>query len=41
MIRCDHEKNTGSDYTIWKDMFNSFINDIVLTEIFRRGSRFT
>jgi hypothetical protein len=41
MIIYDHEKNSGLDYTIWMDMFKSFINDTALIEIFRRGSRFT
>jgi hypothetical protein len=41
MIIYDHEKNSGLDYTIWMDMFKSFINDIALIEIFRGGSRFT
>jgi hypothetical protein len=27
MIRFMHEKSNGSEYTIWMDMFNTFIND--------------
>jgi hypothetical protein len=40
MIRYAHEKSPGSEYTIWMDMFNYFINDIVMIEVVRRGSRF-
>jgi hypothetical protein len=40
MIRYVHEKSNGSEYTIWMDIFNSFINDIALIEIIRGGSRF-
>jgi hypothetical protein len=41
MIIYAHEKNTGSNYTLWMDMFNYFINDSILIEIFRGGSMFT
>jgi endonuclease/exonuclease/phosphatase family metal-dependent hydrolase len=41
MIRFVHEKSNGSEYIIWMDMFNSFINDTALIEIIRGGSRFT
>jgi hypothetical protein len=35
------KKSNGSKYTIWMDMFNSFINDTALIKIIRGGSRFT
>jgi hypothetical protein len=35
LIRYVHEKSNGSEYTIWMDMFNSFINDAALIEIVR------
>jgi hypothetical protein len=41
MLRYVHEKSNVSDYTIWMDMFNSFIIDTALTEIIRWGTRFT
>jgi hypothetical protein len=41
MIRYAHEKSTGTNYTIWMDMFNSFINDTTTIEMIREGSRFT
>jgi hypothetical protein len=41
MIRYAYEKCSGSDRTVWMDMFNNFINDIALMELVRRGSRFT
>jgi hypothetical protein len=41
LIRFVHEKSNESEYTIWMDMFNSFINDTTLIEIVRGGSRFT
>jgi hypothetical protein len=41
MIRYSHEKSTGSDYTVWMNMFNRFINDTALIELVRGGSRFT
>jgi hypothetical protein len=41
MIRYSHEKSSGSDHTIWMDMFNSFINDTAMKEVIRGGSRFT
>jgi hypothetical protein len=41
MIRYPHEKSSGADYTVWMDMFNSFIYDTVLIELIRGGSRFT
>jgi hypothetical protein len=41
MIRFVHEKSNGSKYTIWMDMFNSFINDTTLIEIVRGGNMFT
>jgi hypothetical protein len=34
-------KNIGSNYTIWMDMFNNFINNTNLIELVRGGSRFT
>jgi hypothetical protein len=41
LLRYVHEKSNGSDYIIWMDMFNSFINDAALIEVRRGGSRFT
>jgi hypothetical protein len=41
MIRYIHEKSSGSEYTIWMDMLNCFINDTTLSEVVRGGSRFT
>jgi endonuclease/exonuclease/phosphatase family metal-dependent hydrolase len=41
MIRYLHEKSCGSEYTVWMDMFNNFINDTVLIELVRGGSGFT
>jgi hypothetical protein len=41
MIRFVHEKNNDSDYTIWMDMFNNFINDTALINIVRGDSMFT
>jgi hypothetical protein len=41
LLRYAHEKSSGSDYTIWMDMFNSFINDTTLIDVIRGGSRFT
>jgi hypothetical protein len=41
MIRCPLEKNTGTENTIWMDIFNSFINDTTLIGLIRGGSRFT
>jgi hypothetical protein len=41
MIRYVHEKSSRSDSTIWMDIFNYFINDIAMIEVFRGGSRFT
>jgi hypothetical protein len=41
LLRFVHEKSNESEYTIWMDMFNSFINDTTLIEIVRGGSRFT
>jgi hypothetical protein len=35
LIRYVHEKSNGLEYTIWMDMFNSFINDAALIEIVR------
>jgi hypothetical protein len=37
LIRYIHEKSNGSEYTIWMDMFNSFINDATLIEIVWEG----
>jgi hypothetical protein len=39
LLRYAHEKSNGSDYIIWMDMFNSFINDTILIEVIRGGSR--
>jgi hypothetical protein len=39
LLRYAHEKSNGSDYIIWMDMFNSFINDTTLIEVIRGGSR--
>jgi hypothetical protein len=41
MLRYVHEKSNVSNYTIWMDMFNSFIIDTALSEIIRWGTRFT
>jgi endonuclease/exonuclease/phosphatase family metal-dependent hydrolase len=41
MIQYAHEISSGSEYTIWLDMFNSFINDTSIMESVRGGSRFT
>jgi hypothetical protein len=41
LLRYVHEKSNGSEYTMWMDMFNYFINDTDLIEIIRGGSRFT
>jgi hypothetical protein len=35
------KKSSESDYTIWMDMFNSFIHDTAMIEVVRGGSRFT
>jgi hypothetical protein len=40
MIRYVHEKRNGSNYTIWMDMFNNFIDDNCSIEIIRWSSRF-
>jgi hypothetical protein len=37
MIRYVHEKSSRSDSTIWMDIFNYFINDIAMIEVFRGG----
>jgi hypothetical protein len=41
MIRYVHEKSSGTDYTIWMDMFNCFINNTAMIEVIRGGSKFT
>jgi exonuclease III len=41
LLRYVHEKSNGSEYTVWMDMFNFFINDTALIEVVRGGSRFT
>jgi hypothetical protein len=35
------EKSTGANYNVWMNMFNSFVNDTALMEIYRGGDRFT
>jgi hypothetical protein len=39
LLRYAHENSNGSDYIIWMDMFNSFINDTTLIEVIRGGYR--
>jgi hypothetical protein len=41
LLRHVHSKSNGSDYTMWMDMFNYFMNDTTLIEVVRGGSRFT
>jgi hypothetical protein len=31
------EKSTGANYNVWMNMFNSFVNDTALMEIYRGG----
>jgi hypothetical protein len=41
MIKYGFEKSTRANYSIWMDMFNSFLNDTALLKIYRGGDRFT
>lgn len=41
MIRYAHEKSTDNINFTWLEMFNSFIEDCMLREIVRNGSRYT
>jgi hypothetical protein len=42
MIRYVHKKSSETEYTIWMDVWNSFVNDTAIIEMMiRGGSRFT